>query len=74
MAESQRAEDEAGWVAAAVALARRLQERAAALQTPQERRQQAELDGLIQHPADKATLLQLTDQGFRSSRVRRSAD
>ena len=40
----------------AVELARRLQERATALQTPQERRQQAELDRMIHHPADKATL------------------
>jgi RHH-type proline utilization regulon transcriptional repressor/proline dehydrogenase/delta 1-pyrroline-5-carboxylate dehydrogenase len=58
----------------AVELARRLQERAAALQTPQERRQQAELDRMIHHPADKATLVQLTDQAFRSRAARRSAD
>lgn len=55
-------------------MARRLQERATALQTPQERRQQAELDRMIHHPADKATLVQLTDQAFRSSAARRSAD
>ncbi len=58
----------------AVELARRLQERATALQTPQERRQQAELDRMIQHPGDKATLVQLTDQAFRSSAARRAAD
>jgi len=58
----------------AIELARRLQERATELQTPQERRQQAELDRMIQSPADKATLLQLTDQAFRSSTPRRSAD
>jgi RHH-type proline utilization regulon transcriptional repressor/proline dehydrogenase/delta 1-pyrroline-5-carboxylate dehydrogenase len=57
-----------------VQLARRLQERATALQSPQERRQQAELDRMIQHPADKATLVQMTDQAFRSSTPWRSAD
>jgi RHH-type proline utilization regulon transcriptional repressor/proline dehydrogenase/delta 1-pyrroline-5-carboxylate dehydrogenase len=74
MVESSRTEDEAGLIAAAVRLARRLQERAVALQTPQERRQQAELDRMIQHPADKATLVQMTDQAFRSSAARRAAD
>ncbi len=58
----------------AARLARRLQERATALQTPQERRQQAEFDRMIQHPEDKATLVQMTDQAFRSTRARRSAD
>jgi RHH-type proline utilization regulon transcriptional repressor/proline dehydrogenase/delta 1-pyrroline-5-carboxylate dehydrogenase len=43
-----------------------LQERAAELQTPAERRQQAELDRMLQTPSDKATLVQLTDQVFRS--------
>ncbi len=75
MAESPRADhDESGLIAEAVRLARRLQERAVALQTPQERRQQAELDRMIQHPADKATLVQMTDQAFRSKVARRSAD
>ena len=37
-------------VDAALGLARVLQQRAAALQTPQERRQQAELDRMLQHP------------------------
>ena len=50
----------------AVQLARGLQERATALQTPQERRQQAELDRMLQNPADKVTLIELTDQAFRS--------
>ena len=58
----------------AVFLARQLQTRAAALQTPAERRQQRELDRLIQSPGDKATLLQLTDQAFRSRLPHRAAD
>ncbi len=74
MARAPSAEDRAGLIAEAVRWARRLQERATALQTPQERRQQAELDRLIQHPPDKATLVQMTDQAFRSSTPRRSAD
>ncbi len=65
---------ESALVADAVRLARRLQERALALQTPSERRQQAELDRLIQHPADKATLVQMTDQAFRSAAAARAAD
>ena len=51
----------------ALALAKLLQNRALELQTPQERRQQAELDRMIQHPQDKATLTQMTDQSFRSN-------
>jgi RHH-type proline utilization regulon transcriptional repressor/proline dehydrogenase/delta 1-pyrroline-5-carboxylate dehydrogenase len=74
MVESPRAQDQAGLIAAAVGLARRLQERAVTLQTPQERRQQAEFDRMIQHPADKATLVQMTDQAFRASAAWRSAD
>lgn len=62
------------WIDEATRLARRLQERAAELQTPQERRQQAEFDRMIQHPADKATLIQMTDQAFRSNASRRAAD
>src|SRR4051794_5529888 len=58
----------------ALALARELCRRARELQTPQERRQQAELDRMMQSPHDKATLMQLTDQAFRSHRARRSAD
>ncbi len=52
----------------ALFLASRLQERVVALQTPAERRQQAELDRMLQHPEDKATLAMLTDQAFRSDR------
>src|SRR5262245_56649827 len=49
----------------AVELARALQSRATELQTPAERRQQAELDRMLQTPADKVTLVQLTDEAFR---------
>ena len=45
----------------ALFLARRLQERATSLQTPSEKRQQAELDRMLQTPTDKATLAQMTD-------------
>jgi RHH-type transcriptional regulator, proline utilization regulon repressor / proline dehydrogenase / delta 1-pyrroline-5-carboxylate dehydrogenase len=58
----------------ALALARELCRRARDLQIPQERRQQAELDRMIQSPHDRATLTQLTDQAFRSRRPHRAAD
>ncbi|HYO23496.1 MAG TPA: bifunctional proline dehydrogenase/L-glutamate gamma-semialdehyde dehydrogenase, partial [Lacipirellulaceae bacterium] len=58
----------------AILLARRLQQRAGELQTPAERRQQAELDRMIQSPADKATLVEITDQAFRARRALRAAD
>ncbi len=58
----------------AVALARVLQERAMELQTTAERKQQAELDRMLQVPEDKATLVQLTDQAFRSKRAARVAE
>src|SRR5882762_9518850 len=58
----------------AIHLARELCRHARQLQTPQERRQQAELDRMIQSPHDKATLTQLTDQAFRSQRPHRAAD
>jgi len=58
----------------AIYLARQLQVRANALQTPAERRQQAELDRMIQSPGDKETLMQLTDQAFRSRLPHRAAD
>ncbi len=61
-------------VEAALELAKLLQERAMELQTPAERRQQAELDRMIQHPQDKATLMQMTDQGFRSNSADRIVD
>jgi RHH-type proline utilization regulon transcriptional repressor/proline dehydrogenase/delta 1-pyrroline-5-carboxylate dehydrogenase len=57
----------------AVALAARWQDRARALQAPAERRQQAELDRMCRTPEDKATLVQLTDQAFRSRRAGRIA-
>ncbi|TWU29285.1 proline dehydrogenase family protein [Bythopirellula polymerisocia] len=58
----------------ALFLARRLQLEATALQTPAERRQQAELDRMIQSPSDKATMMQLTDQSFRARLPHRAAD
>lgn len=58
----------------AVYLARILQTRAVELQTPQERRQQAELDRMIQSPQDKITLTQMTDQAFRAHRPDRAVD
>src|SRR3990170_4210136 len=58
----------------AVHLARLLGQRAVELQTPAERRQQAELDRMINSPGDKVTLMQLTDQAFRSRRPPRAAD
>lgn len=63
-----------GLVDRAVALAAELQARALGLQTVPERRQQAELARMLQNPADKATLVQLTDQAFRSSSAARIAD
>lgn len=60
--------------AAAIKLARQIQTRAKQLQTPAEKRQQAELDRMVQHPRDKATLTQMTDQAFRSDRAARAAD
>jgi RHH-type proline utilization regulon transcriptional repressor/proline dehydrogenase/delta 1-pyrroline-5-carboxylate dehydrogenase len=58
----------------ALFVAARLQERAAELQTPAERRQQAELDRMLRHPDDKATLAQITDQAFRSNTSQRAVD
>jgi RHH-type proline utilization regulon transcriptional repressor/proline dehydrogenase/delta 1-pyrroline-5-carboxylate dehydrogenase len=58
----------------AVVLARALQARATELQTSAERRQQAELDRMLQNPSDKATLVQLTDQAFRSRAAARTAE
>jgi RHH-type transcriptional regulator, proline utilization regulon repressor / proline dehydrogenase / delta 1-pyrroline-5-carboxylate dehydrogenase len=57
-----------------VLLARKFQERARFLQTPPERKQQAELDRMLQNPGDKATLVQITDQAFRSRSARRAVD
>jgi RHH-type proline utilization regulon transcriptional repressor/proline dehydrogenase/delta 1-pyrroline-5-carboxylate dehydrogenase len=58
----------------AVQLARQLQLRGTELQTPQERRQQRELERMMNNPGDKATLMQLTDQAFRSKTAGRAAD
>src|SRR6056297_2936205 len=58
----------------AVDLAARLLQRAAELQTPQERRQQAELDRMINHSDDKSTLVEMTDQAFRTHTPARVAD
>ena len=58
----------------AIHLARHLQMRAHELQTSAERRQQGELDRMIQSPQDKATLMQLTDQAFRAQLPHRAAD
>ncbi len=58
----------------ALFVAARLQTRASALQTSAERRQQAELDRMLRHPHDKATLAQITDQAFRSETSQRAVD
>lgn len=58
----------------AVFLARRLQERASELQTAPEKRQQAELDRMLQTPSDKATLAQITDQAFRTRDPHRAVE
>jgi RHH-type proline utilization regulon transcriptional repressor/proline dehydrogenase/delta 1-pyrroline-5-carboxylate dehydrogenase len=58
----------------ALLLARRLQERATELQTASEKRQQAELDRMLQTPSDKATLAQMTDQAFRTSDPARAVE
>jgi RHH-type transcriptional regulator, proline utilization regulon repressor / proline dehydrogenase / delta 1-pyrroline-5-carboxylate dehydrogenase len=58
----------------ALFLARCLQERATQLQTAPEKRQQAELDRMLQTPSDKATLAQITDQAFRTSDPARAVE
>jgi RHH-type proline utilization regulon transcriptional repressor/proline dehydrogenase/delta 1-pyrroline-5-carboxylate dehydrogenase len=58
----------------ALFLARRLQARASELQTASERRQQAELDRMLQTPGDKATLAQMTDQAFRTKNPHRAVE
>jgi RHH-type proline utilization regulon transcriptional repressor/proline dehydrogenase/delta 1-pyrroline-5-carboxylate dehydrogenase len=63
-----------GLVDDAVRLAAELQTAARRLQTPAERRQQAELARLLANPADKATLVELTDQAFRSRATARTAE
>ncbi len=58
----------------ALVIARALQNRAAELQTPEEKKQQMELDRMIQNPSDKSTLMAMTDQAFRSETASRAAD
>ena len=58
----------------AIAVARRLQERGTLLQTREERRQQRELERIMDSQSDKATLIQMTDQAFRSERPTRAAE
>ena len=58
----------------ALFLARRLQQRATELQTASEKRQQAELDRMLQTPSDKATLAQMTDQAFRTNDPARAVE
>lgn len=58
----------------ALLVARTLQQRAHELQTPEERKQQTELDRMIQNPGDKVTLTAMTDQAFRSEAAARAAD
>jgi RHH-type proline utilization regulon transcriptional repressor/proline dehydrogenase/delta 1-pyrroline-5-carboxylate dehydrogenase len=58
----------------ALFVARQLQIRATELQTSPERRQQAELDRMLQTPTDKATLAQITDQAFRTSNPHRAVE
>ena len=58
----------------AVELAACLQQRARKLQRPEERRQQAELDRMLQTPSDKVTMVQLTDQAFRSRGAARTVE
>lgn len=58
----------------AIDLAQRLLERSQELLSPQERRQQAELERMIGQPADKATLVEMTDQAFRTLTPARVAD
>ena len=61
-------------VDAAVQLAAELQREAVSLQSTAERRQQAELDRMLKNPSDKATLVELTDQAFRSHAAARTAE
>ena len=58
----------------AIALATDLLRAAVELQTPSERRQQAEFDRMIGHDEDKATLVEMTDQAFRTHTPARVAD
>jgi RHH-type proline utilization regulon transcriptional repressor/proline dehydrogenase/delta 1-pyrroline-5-carboxylate dehydrogenase len=66
--------DSSSITARAIELAAEVLQQAARLQTPQERRQQAELDRMISHADDKATLVEMTDQAFRTHSPARVAD
>ncbi|OYP35742.1 bifunctional proline dehydrogenase/L-glutamate gamma-semialdehyde dehydrogenase [Rhodopirellula sp. MGV] len=59
---------------ASIAMAKALLIRSHELQSPQEQRQQAEFSRMIQHPEDKATLVEMTDQAFRTHSSARVAD
>jgi RHH-type proline utilization regulon transcriptional repressor/proline dehydrogenase/delta 1-pyrroline-5-carboxylate dehydrogenase len=59
---------------AAARVAAHLQTRAAELQAPQEKKQQRELERMVQNPHDKSTMIQMTDQAFRSARPVRAVD
>ncbi len=58
----------------ALLLARWLQERVTVLQTPAEKRQQAELDRMLQSPSGKALLVLMTDQPFRARSAARAVE
>ncbi len=58
----------------AISLAAELVQEAARQQTSAERRQQSELDRMIGYDADKATLVEMTDQAFRTHTPARVAD
>ena len=58
----------------AVSIARWLLARALKLQSREEKRQQNELNRMIQSPSDKVTLISLTDQAFRSHVPHRAVD
>ena len=72
--ESGKALDQNTRIQRAAALAAFLQSRANELLTSVEKEQQEEFDKLIRNPADRATLVQMTDQVFRSNSLHRSAD
>jgi RHH-type proline utilization regulon transcriptional repressor/proline dehydrogenase/delta 1-pyrroline-5-carboxylate dehydrogenase len=61
-------------IGSAIRVARALQTRASALQTPQEKKQQDELEQIMLSPHDKATLVQITDQALRPGREMRAAE
>nr|MBC8437365.1 bifunctional proline dehydrogenase/L-glutamate gamma-semialdehyde dehydrogenase [Planctomycetota bacterium] len=72
--ESGKELDQNTRIQRAVALAAFLQSRANELLTSVEQAQQKEFDELVKNPADRATLVQMTDQVFRSTSLHRSAD